>query len=140
MSLRKNLLEISVLTGLILWGAISLFQGAGLSLFVSGQHQMRDELFIEVLYCSVIIISFVGLFRARVAAYMSILIATFLLITVFMTDGFAHGLIASEPLMWAIFWRPFLAGFLLFLLPPIGPVGRLTRSKSKKFVGHSATD
>ena len=87
MQLKRKHAEIPVFTGLFIWGTISLFRGAGLSLFVSGTHQSRDELFIESLYCSVIAVSFVALFRARIAAFVSIAISHNLLIFLFATKG-----------------------------------------------------
>jgi len=122
--LKTKSLEVVILAALFVWGTISLFQGAGLSFFVSGAHQFRDELFIETLYCSVIGVSVFGLFHARAAAFMSMAVGIVLLIWLFATNGLAHGVIVTESLIWAVVSRPILAGLLLFLLPPVGPVGR----------------
>src|SRR3569623_161937 len=87
MQLKRKHAEIAVFTGLFIWGTISLFRGAGLSFFVSGAHLSRDELFIESLYCSVIAVSFVALFRARIADFVSIAISLIMLIFLFATNG-----------------------------------------------------
>jgi len=127
MSLKYRVLETVIFTGLIFWGLVSLIQGAGLSIFVGGEHQVRDEIFIELLYCSVVVAALLGLFYPRVVAAIAMSLACLLIIMLFLSNGFGHGNTTIKPLLWAIVFRPFLAGLLLFLLHPVGPLGRLLK-------------
>jgi hypothetical protein len=96
----------------------------GLSFFVSSVHQYRDELFIDGMYCSVIIAAVIGMFSARAAAFLSLTVGLILFIMVLATSEFHKDSTIAQEFIWALIWRPFLAALFLFLLPPVGPLGR----------------
>lgn len=136
MSLKSRYFEVPVLTGLIVWGLISSVQGMGLSFFLNGPNQNRDDAFITALYFSVIIAALIGMFEARAAAFISLVTAIFLVITVLVTSGLGHDSDTMKSFIWAIVWRPILAALLLFLLPPQGPVRRWLLRKTRNSVDH----
>ena len=136
MSLKSRYFEVPVLTGLIVWGLMSSVQGMGLSFFLYGPNQYRDDAFITGLYFSVIIAAIIGMFAARVAAFISSATAIILVITVLATSGLGHDSDTVKSLIWAIVWRPILAALFLFLLPPLGPVRRWLLRKRRNSVDH----
>ena len=134
MSLKSGYFQALVLTGLFIWGLISSYQGMGLSFFVSGIHQGRDEFFIASLYLSVILAVVIALFSPRAGAIVSLGIGITLLIMVFAVGDFHEDATIAREFVWAIIWRPFLAAVFLFPLPPVGPLGRSILRKGKPSV------
>lgn len=131
-SINQRRVELVVLITLGLWGLVSAIQGAGLSFFVYGPHQFRDETFIELVYCSVISGVVVSLISARLAAILSCIATVAAVIILHETNTFGHGAANARSFLWAIAVRPALASVFLFLLPPLGPLVRhFTLRKSK---------
>lgn len=130
MPLKSIFVETTILCGLIVWGLWSSLQGMGLSFFVSGTNQYRDESFIELLYLSVITAALIALLSPRVAAFLSAVIGVVLVAMVLTTD-LGHDPDIAKQFMWSIIWRPFLAAVILFPLPRIGPFGRFLLRRRK---------
>jgi hypothetical protein len=117
-------LEPPILLILGAWGLISAFQGAGLSMFVSGLHQYRDTAFIELVYDSVIVAVMIALVSPRVSAALSLIAGLVAAVVVLKTNAFGHGAASAKSLLWAIVLRPGVTAVLLSLLPMVGPIGR----------------
>lgn len=113
----KKSIDITLIVGLALWGAVSVLKGVALSLFVSGPDQFRAVSYIALVYGSVIASVFVCLISSRLAALLSV-VATFAAITiVFDSNGFGHGSEAAKDFIWAIAIHPGVSAFLLLVLP-----------------------
>jgi hypothetical protein len=131
--------EIPLLIVLGLWGLVSAFQGAGLSLFISGPHQYAATDFIELVYFGVLAGVLVSLISARLASVLLCAAAIAAFIILFLTDGFGHGLATAKSFLWAIALRPVLAAVVLLALPPRGPLLReLAARKARNLRGHSS--
>ncbi len=117
--------ELIVLVPLAIWGLVSAFDGAGLSMFVSGPHSYQGSGFIELVYFGVLAGVLVGLFHARIVAIL-LLIDTLVSGAILLrSDYFGLGVQDSSTFLWAIAIRPLLASLLLFALPVAGPLWRL---------------
>jgi hypothetical protein len=123
-SINLSKLETPLLIVLGVWGFVSAFQGAALSMFVSGPHQDTVTFFIEIVYFGVLAGLLVSLLSARLASLLLIVAAITALVILYQTDGFGHGLSTAKPFLWAIAFRPVLVALLLLVLPLRGPLWR----------------
>jgi hypothetical protein len=137
MPLNKAPLIFAAKLAVILWGAISVWQGAALSFFVSGAHQYRQTAFIELVYESVLVAGLVSLLSSRVAGFLlcgAVLASAALL---FWTGTFGHGPASAPPLLLAIAIRPALGALVLLFIsryegPWIMEMSRLLANQRKK--------
>ncbi|MBB5719383.1 lysylphosphatidylglycerol synthetase-like protein (DUF2156 family) [Stakelama sediminis] len=129
MSTGRRIFEALIFTVLFAWGVASFVQGAAISLFIQNSDQSHAGDFIGILYSSVIIAFFVGIFRARIASILSFLLGLILIYWLMASDGFSHDAMTTKALFWSIIIRPFLAGALLLIVSSIGPAGQFLRSK-----------
>lgn len=123
-SIDHSKLETPLLIVLGIWGLVSAFQGAALSLFVSGPHQYTDTFFIEIVYFGVLAGVLVSLLSARLASLLLGLAAVIALVILYATNVFGHGSSSAKSFLLAIAFRPALASVLLFVLPLRGPMWR----------------
>ncbi len=123
-SINLSKLETPLLILLGLWGLVSAFQGAGLSMFVSGPHQDTVTFFIEIVYFGVLAGLLVSLLSARLASLLLAMAAITALVILYQTDGFGRGLSTAKSFLWAIALRPVLVALLLLVLPLRGPLWR----------------
>jgi hypothetical protein len=123
-SINLSRLETPLLIVIGLWGLASAFQGAALSLFVSGPHQGTSTFFIEIVYFGVLASLLVSLLSARLASLLLGVAAITALGILYLTDGFGHGMFTAKSFLWAIAFRPVLVALLLLALPVRGPLWR----------------
>src|ERR1700733_10147650 len=107
-SINLSKLETPLLIVIGIWGLVSAFQGAALSLFVSGPHQDTDTLFIEIVYFGVLASLLVSLLSAPLASFLLGVAAIIAFGILYQTDGFGHGMSTAKSLLWAIAFRPVL--------------------------------
>jgi len=116
MQIAKNHFILIAKIMVMLWGVVSLLQGAGLSFFVSGADQYRQTSFINLVYVSVFVASLVSLLSSRIASLLLFLSTLGALAILFWTNSFGHGLGSTGSLLLAIAIRPALASVLFFFL------------------------
>ena len=116
MQIAKNHFILIAKIMVMLWGVVSLLQGAGLSFFVSGADQYRQTSFINLVYVSVFVASLVSLLSSRIASLLLFLSTLGALAILFWTNSFGHGLESTGSLLLAIAIRPALASVLFFFL------------------------
>ncbi len=137
-SMKVSRLEVPLLILLGLWGLVSAFQGAALSMFVSGPQQYTVTFFIEIVYFGVLAGVLVSLISARLASLLLAVAAITALVILYRTDGFGHGMSTAKSFLWAIALRPVLAALLLLVLPLRGPMWREFVARKAKNSGASA--
>ena len=123
-TMNVSKLEAPLLIVVGLWGLVSAFQGAALSMFVSGPQQYTVTFFIEIVYFGVLAGLLVSLLSARVASLLLAIAAIAALVILYQTDGFGHGMSTAKSFLLAIAFRPVLAALLLLVLPLRGPLWR----------------
>lgn len=123
-AMNASKLEVPLLIVLGLWGLVSAFQGAALSMFVSGPQQYTVTFFIEIVYFGVLAGVLVSLISARLASMFLAVAAIIALVILYRTDGFGHGMSTAKSFLLAIALRPVLAALLLLVLPLRGPMWR----------------
>ena len=116
MPLAKSHLIMIAKIVIMLWGVVSLLQGAGLSFFVSGADQYRQTSFINIVYVSVFVASLLSLLSSRIASLLLFLSTVSALAILFWTNFFGHGQESAGSLLSAIALRPALASVLFFFL------------------------
>lgn len=130
----RTRLEAPILVALGVWGLMSIIQGAGLSMFVSGPHQYMDTTFIELVYFSVIAGVLLSLISARLASLLLGAASITALVILYLTDGSGHGMATAKSFLWAIAFRPVLVALLLLALPVRGPLWReFTARRARNF-------
>jgi hypothetical protein len=116
MPLNKNPYILAAKLAILVWGVISLMQGAGLSFFISGAHQDRQIAFIALVYDSVFVASLISLLSSRLAWLILFGAAVAAIAILFWTNFFGHGREYAPALVLSIATRPVLGSLLFFLI------------------------
>ena len=115
MSLDKNPSRLTVKVLLLLWGILSMAQGAALGFFVSGSDDYSDSYFIELVYCTVLVSALISFFSARTAALLSLAATAGSLTILFASSSLTSNPVIKKSLLLAVANRPFLAAVALIL-------------------------
>ena len=117
LSINKNLFALAVKVVIVIWGILSVLQGAGLSFIISGPDGYKQSAFIELVYGTVFIAGLISvLLSSRLAAF-ALCGATLSAIAILLwTRIFGHGASYAAPLVLAIAIRPALVALVLFFI------------------------
>jgi hypothetical protein len=111
LSINKNRFALAVKVVIIIWGILSVLQGAGLSFIISGPDAYKQSAFIELVYGTVFIAGLISvLLSSRIAAFV-LCGATLAAIAII-----GHGVSYDPSLILDITIRPVLVALVLFFI------------------------
>jgi hypothetical protein len=116
MPIKNSHLSLIAKLALVVWGVVSLLQGAGLSFFIFGPNQNTQAFFIDLVYMSVLAAGLLSFLSSRIASLLLCASAIAALAILFWTNSFGHGAGSANSLVFAVIIRPALASWLLFIL------------------------
>ena len=118
MLLSKNRISVVVKIAVLIWGVLTLIEGAGLEFFMreSDPFWNSETIFSNLVYLTLFFVTLLSFLSTWIASLVLLLSAVSSLGIWIWTNSFGHGVSWADPLLLDIALRPALGALVLFVL------------------------